>query len=103
MKSPSAHKQTSAKIRKLFTDGKSKDEIQAELNVNRRMVNVALGYMLKKQREALQPDMATSPAVLYAERDAQMREFYSSLNTKGALSKLHMHDMRNTNQTGESA
>lgn len=30
---------------------------------------------------------------LYYERDAQMKAFYKSLNTKGKLSKLHMHDI----------
>lgn len=43
-----SHKETSAKIRELFTAGKTKDEIQDALGVNRKTVNVALGYMLKK-------------------------------------------------------
>jgi orotate phosphoribosyltransferase-like protein len=98
----SAHKQTSAKIRELYTAGKTKEEIQDELDVDRRTVNIALGYMLKKTREAMKAPTET-PVVLYAERDAKMKDFYNSLNTKGALSKLHMHDMRINNHTGESA
>jgi orotate phosphoribosyltransferase-like protein len=104
----SAHKQTSAKIRELFNDGKTKQEIQDELKISRRTVNSATWYMIKKEKDALKPKQETPvkvayPETIYSERDARMREFYSSLNTKGALSKLHMHDMGNNNQNGESA
>jgi hypothetical protein len=88
----SAHKQTSAKIRELFNDGKTKQEIKLELGVTGRRVNSALDYMLRKQKAARNPcvKQSSAPVVPYAERDAQMLEFYNSLNTKGALSKLHM-------------
>ena len=34
---------------------------------------------------------------LFAERDMEMKKFYKSLNTKGALSKLHIQDMGKIN------
>jgi len=93
MKQLSAHKQTSAKIRELFTAGKTKQEIKLELGVTGRRVNSALDYMLRKEKAARNPcvKQSSAPVVPYAERDAQMREFYSSLNTKGALSMCHVN------------
>jgi hypothetical protein len=87
----SAHKQTSAKIRELFNDGKTKQEIKDELNVTGRRVNSALDYMLRKEKAAMQPrtEPASAPVVPYAERDARMLEFYNSLNTKGTMSMFH--------------
>jgi hypothetical protein len=87
----SAHKQTSAKIRELFNAGKTKQEIKDELGVTGRRVNSALDYMLRKEKKIteVRTEPASAPVVPYAERDAQMREFYASLNTKGAMSMFH--------------
>ncbi|MFA6904404.1 MAG: hypothetical protein WC236_15120 [Gallionellaceae bacterium] len=94
----SAHKQTSAKIRELFNDGKTKHEIKLELGVTGRRVNSALDYMLRKEKAATQPrtEPASAPVVPYAERDAQMLEFYNSLNTKGAMSMFHKNFSQST-------
>jgi hypothetical protein len=55
--------------------------------------------MLRKEKAAMQPrtEPASAPVVPYAERDAQMREFYISLNTKGSLSVCHTQDMGKVN------
>lgn len=89
-----ADKITIAKIREMHISGKNKREIQDELGVTYKTVWNALDY-LKQKRGGVVPKFI--PTTLpYAERDEQIKQFYASLNTKGALSASHMHDIVST-------
>ena len=48
---------------------------------------------VKKEAEEAQVKASTR---LYAERDVSLKKFYASLNTKGALSASHIHDLVST-------
>ena len=88
------HKELNEKIKKLYNNGYGKELIQHKLKVTRQHVNTAIGYMVKKERAEIVKPEKTYP---YHERDEAMKKFYNTLNTKGALSKVHIQDMGSYN------
>ena len=89
------HKELNEKIKKLYNNGYGKELIQHKLKVTRQHVNTAIGYILKKQRVIVEVEKVIF--LPYQERDEAMKKFYNTLNTKGALSKLHIQDMGSFN------
>jgi hypothetical protein len=80
-----------------FNDGVPADEIAKTHNLEKQYVQKIFSVHKQKLKEQEIADEGYGSVRLYAERDAQMRDFFNSLNTKGALSKLHMQDMGRVN------
>lgn len=77
--------------------GRSINEMIKKYGLNAQYLRKIASEHIRKVKEQEIADEGYGSVRLYAERDAQMRDFFNSLNTKGALSKLHMQDMGRVN------